>query len=106
MSGFSLFLSLSLCVLSVVRVCFCVFVFACALHALSYGHKLWGFGGPVFLPKAVERDPDKGLSRHRRGGPKTYLTHEVTVSAMRLWGPQAALFSGFGIGSERANSLV
>ena len=39
--------------------------------------KVYVLSGPVFLPHKVEEDPDKGLSRFRRGGPKQYLNHEV-----------------------------
>ncbi len=43
----------------------------------AVGDKLYVLSGPAYLPLTVNEDPDKGLSRFRRHGQKTYLTHEV-----------------------------
>ncbi len=40
--------------------------------------------GPLFLPSEVSVDPDKGLSRYRRDGPKRYLKHEVLGSGVAV----------------------
>jgi DNA/RNA endonuclease G (NUC1) len=50
-------------------------VVGCKVHVLS---------GPCFLPEERSDDPDKGLSRFRRSGPKKYLTHEVVGTGVSV----------------------
>lgn len=70
--------------------------------------QLYVLSGPLYLPHPVDDDPHKGLSRHRRRGPKQYVTHEVLGAGVAV---PTHLFKTFAVrdkdtGAWAASSFV